>query len=147
MSADLLGLATRSFSLLIWRSGRPDHGYQPTPQHESPAQVGKTKHVPASGNSGDRDSGDAATVGNFLGDLVQPWATNRNAPWVTLVARYSVIIFGALTALEVLRIGHASTRIFEFNVGAFAVALAIAFGVGGIETSRKLWGKYQSPRD
>jgi small-conductance mechanosensitive channel len=89
----------------------------------------------------------AAAVGNFLGDLVQPWATNRNAPWVALVARYSVIIFGALTALEVLGIGHVSTRIFEFTVGAFAVALANAFGVGGIETGRKWWGNYLSPRD
>jgi small-conductance mechanosensitive channel len=87
----------------------------------------------------------AAAVGNFLGDLVQPWATSRNAPWVALVARYSVIIFGALTSLEVLGVGRVSTRIFEFTFGAFAVAFAIAFGVGGIETARKWWGKYLTP--
>ncbi|HKZ29055.1 MAG TPA: hypothetical protein VJ482_05380 [Acidimicrobiia bacterium] len=89
----------------------------------------------------------AAAVGNFLGDLVQPWATSRNAPWVAMVARYSVIIFGALTSLEVLGVGRVSTRIFEFTFGAFAVAFAIAFGVGGIETARKWWGKYLTPGD
>jgi len=30
----------------------------------------------------------AAAVGNFLGDLVQPWATNRNAPWVALAQAF-----------------------------------------------------------
>lgn len=89
----------------------------------------------------------AAAIGNFLGDLVQPWATSRNAPWVALVARYAVIIFGALTALEVLGIGRVSTRVFEFTFGAAAVAFAVAFGVGGIETARKWWGKYLAPRD
>jgi hypothetical protein len=65
---------------------------------------------------------------------------------VAVVARYAVIIFGALTALEILGIGQVSTRIFEFTVGAFAVAFAVAFGVGGIETARKWWGKYLAPR-
>ncbi|MDR9451571.1 MAG: hypothetical protein RI637_10180 [Acidimicrobiia bacterium] len=89
----------------------------------------------------------AAAVGNFLGELVQPWATSRNAPWVALVARYSVIIFGALTALDILGVGRVSTRIFEFTFGAFAVAFAVAFGVGGIEAARKWWGKYLTPRN
>ncbi len=78
----------------------------------------------------------AAAIGNFLGDPVQPWDTSRNVPWVAMVARYAVIIFGALTALKILGIGRVSTRIFEFTFGAFAVAFAVAFGVGGIETAR-----------
>lgn len=89
----------------------------------------------------------AAAVGNFLGDLVQPWATTRNVPWVALVARYAVIIFGVVTALDVLGIGTISNRIVEFTVGAFAVAFAVAFGVGGIETARRWWGKYLAPRN
>jgi hypothetical protein len=89
----------------------------------------------------------ASAIGNFLGDLVQPWATSRNVPWVAMVARYAVIIFGALTALNILGIGTVSTRIFEFTFGAFAVAFAVAFGVGGIETARKWWAKYLTPRN
>ncbi len=89
----------------------------------------------------------AAAVGNFLGDLVQPWATSRNAPWVALVARYAVIIFGVITALDVLGIGTISNRVFEFTFGAFAVAFAVAFGVGGIETAKRWWSRYLAPRD
>ena len=88
----------------------------------------------------------AAAIGNFLGDLVQPWATTRNAPWVAIVARYAVIIFGALTALEILGIRpgqHPHLRVHLRRL--FAVAFAVAFGVGGIETARKWWAKLPDP--
>lgn len=88
-----------------------------------------------------------AAFGNFLGDLVAPWATQRNVPWVTLVARYAVIIFGVITALDVLGVGEVTTRIYEFTLGALAVAFAVSFGVGGIDTAKKWWAKYLSPSD
>ena len=67
--------------------------------------------------------------------------------WIAEAARYAVLIFGALTALNVIGVGTISTQVFQFTIGAFAVAFAIAFGVGGIETARKWWERKLAPRD
>jgi cellobiose-specific phosphotransferase system component IIC len=88
----------------------------------------------------------AVAIGNFLGDLVKPWGETRNIPWLHYAARFALVIFGIVTGLEVLGIGYAARRILEFTLGAAAVAFAISFGIGGIDTAKKWWAKYLTPR-
>ena len=87
----------------------------------------------------------AVAIGNFLGDMVKPWGETRNVPWLHYATRFALVIFGIVTAMEVLEIGYAARRVLEFSLGAAAVAFAISFGIGGIDTAKKWWGKYLTP--
>ncbi len=89
----------------------------------------------------------AAAIGGFVGDLLRPWGENKQMEWIPSVARIAFVVFGVLTALDILGIGAITTRIYEFGLGAVAVALAIAFGVGGIDTAKLWWAKYLAPSD
>jgi TRAP-type C4-dicarboxylate transport system permease small subunit len=57
-----------------------------------------------------------------------------------------VIVFGVLFALDLLEVTFAEdiTKIFTASL---AIAFAIAFGVGGIDTAKKWWAKYLTPKD
>ena len=89
----------------------------------------------------------AAAIGGFVGDLLRPWGENKQMEWIPSVARVAFVVFGVLTALDILGIGAITTRIYEIGLGAIAVALAIAFGVGGIDTAKLWWAKYLAPSD
>lgn len=87
----------------------------------------------------------AAAIGGFIADLLRPWGEAKEMEWVPTVARVALVVFGVLTALDVIGIGAITTRIYEFGLGAVAVATAIAFGVGGIDTAKLWWQKYLTP--
>lgn len=89
----------------------------------------------------------AAAIGGFIADLLRPWGESKDMEWAPNVARVALVVFGVLTALDILGIGAITTRIYEFAFGAIAVAAAIAFGVGGIDTAKLWWAKYLTPRD
>jgi len=88
----------------------------------------------------------AAAVANWVAGLVKPFADSSGVPWLTWVVHIAVIIFGVLFALDILNISFA-TNITLILIAAGGVAFAIAFGVGGIDTAKKWWEKYLSPKD
>ncbi len=89
----------------------------------------------------------AGWVGAFLADLVRPWAQQRQMGWIAEAAKYAVLVFGVLTALNVIGVGEISTLTFQIAFGAIGVAFAIAFGVGGIDTAKRWWAKRLAPRE
>jgi hypothetical protein len=64
---------------------------------------------------------------------------------LTWVVHVGVIVFGLLFALEVVNVDFAAD-IVTIVVGSTTIALAIAFGVGGIDAGKKWWAKYGSPK-
>ena len=87
----------------------------------------------------------AAAVGSFVADLVRPFADDRNVAWLPTAVRVFILLFGVLAALDLLEIRFAED-IVKIVTAAAGVALAIAFGVGGIDTAKQWWAKYASPR-
>lgn len=88
----------------------------------------------------------ASAVASFVSDLVRPFAEQRNVGWLTTAVRVFILLFGVLAALDLLDIRFAED-IVKIVTAAVGVALAIAFGVGGIDTAKQWWAKYASPRD
>jgi hypothetical protein len=61
------------------------------------------------------------------------------------IARYAIIGFAALIALEQLQIAPALLNIlFTAIVGALALAFALAFGLGGRETAQRLLSRTET---
>lgn len=89
----------------------------------------------------------AAAIGSFLADLVRPWAETHNNTWVPRAVRWGVIVFALLTAFDLVGIGQVSEDVRRAVLLASGVAFAVAFGVGGIDTAKKWWAKYLSPRE
>lgn len=87
-----------------------------------------------------------AAAGNWAAGLVKPFAEEQNIPWLTYVVQVGVIIFGLLFAMEVVRVDFASD-IITIVIGSATIAIAIAFGVGGIDAGKKWWAKYGTPKD
>ncbi|MBT8213157.1 MAG: hypothetical protein KJN71_08425 [Acidimicrobiia bacterium] len=87
----------------------------------------------------------AAAVGSFVADLVRPFAEQRNLGWLTTAVRVFILLFGVLAALDLLEIRFAED-IVKIVTAAAGVALAIAFGIGGIDTAKQWWARYASPR-
>lgn len=82
----------------------------------------------------------AGALGAFLADLVRPWAEQRGVGWLAPVARWAVIVFAVVAAFNTLNLAETVVNtVFIALVSAAAVALAIAFGVGGIDTARDYW--------
>jgi hypothetical protein len=72
-------------------------------------------------------------------------AGSRNPNLFANLARYAIIAFVAIVALEQLGIATALLNIlFTAVIGAAALAAAIAFGLGGQETARKYLGRMDS---
>ncbi len=88
----------------------------------------------------------AAAIGSFLADLVRPWAETHNNTWVPTAVRWGVIVFALLTAFDLVGIGQVSEDVRRAVLLAAGVAFAVAFGVGGIDTAKKWWAKYLSPK-
>ncbi len=88
----------------------------------------------------------AALVADFVASLVQPWAERKGFGWVDNAIRIGIIVFGLLTALDYLGIGVITNTLFTVVSGAAGLVVAIAFGVGGIDTAKRWWEKYAAPR-
>ena len=78
----------------------------------------------------------------FVADIVRGATTNRtnigNPNVYANIARYAILGFVALIALEQLQIAPALLNIlFTAIVGAMALALALAFGLGGRESAQR----------
>lgn len=87
----------------------------------------------------------AAAVGRFVAGLIEPWSTSNGVTWLPWLTRIGFILFGLVTALEILEIGFFVNALTTAIMGGIGIAFAIAFGVGGIDTARKWWAKYLSP--
>lgn len=87
----------------------------------------------------------AAAVGSFVAELVQPFAEQKQVGWLPSVVKVVILLAGALAALDLLEITFAED-IVKIATAAVGVALAIAFGVGGIDTAKRWWARYLSPR-
>lgn len=86
----------------------------------------------------------AAAVATWVSELIRPYATTRNVSWLPGIVRIGIILFGALAALDILNITFADNLVRIVTAGA-VLALAIAFGVGGIDTAKKWWERYLQP--
>ena len=89
----------------------------------------------------------ASAVGRFLADLSRPWAEAHNYGWLPTLIHWGFVIFGIFTAFDLVGVGSVSEDVRRALLLAVGVAFAVAFGVGGIDTARKWWGKYLTPRD
>ncbi len=88
----------------------------------------------------------AAAAGSWAAGLVKPFADEQNVPWLTYVVHVGVILFGLLFAMDLLRVTFAED-VVKIVIASTTIALAIAFGVGGIDAAKKWWAKYGSPSD
>jgi hypothetical protein len=86
----------------------------------------------------------SAAVANWTADLIRPFAADRGVAWLAWVAQVAIIVFGVLFALDLLEIDFAA-QLVSLVVAAFGIALAIAFGVGGIDAAKQWWAKYGTP--
>ncbi|MFV1961731.1 MAG: hypothetical protein ACC658_07835 [Acidimicrobiia bacterium] len=88
----------------------------------------------------------AAAAGSWTAGLVKPFADQQNVPWLTYVVQIGVILFGLLFAMDIMEVTFAEDVVM-IVIGSATIALAIAFGVGGIDAAKKWWAKYGSPSD
>ena len=89
----------------------------------------------------------AAAIGRFAGDLVRPWAERQNMNWVPSAIMIGLVVFGAITALDMLGIGIVTNTVLTAVLATTGLALAVSFGVGGIDTAKLWWAKYASPKN
>ena len=89
-----------------------------------------------------------ALAGTVVADLVRGATASAkigNPNLFANIARYAIIGFAALIALEQLQIAPALlNELFGAIVAAVAIAFALAFGLGGQETARKLLNRGES---
>ena len=86
----------------------------------------------------------SASIGNWAANLVAPFAEDKNVSWLTGVVRIGIVLFGALFALDLLEVTFAED-IVKLLVAAAGIALAIAFGVGGIDAGKQWWARHGTP--
>jgi hypothetical protein len=86
----------------------------------------------------------AAAVASWTADLVRPFAVDKGVPWLTWLIQVSVIVFGLLFAMDLLDVNFAED-VVKIVVFAASIGLAIAFGVGGIDSAKKWWALYGTP--
>lgn len=84
----------------------------------------------------------------FVADLIRGAAASTrigNANVFAAIARYAILGFAALVALEQLQIAPALIQIlFTAIVGSAAIALGLAFGLGGRESAQRLLARGES---
>src|SRR5438094_562067 len=89
-----------------------------------------------------------ALAGTVLGDLVRGATASArigNPNLFANIARFAIIGFAALIALEQLQIAPALlNELFGAIVAAAAIAFGLAFGLGGQETARKWLNRGES---
>lgn len=88
----------------------------------------------------------AAAVASWTAALVKPFADANGIPWLGWVVHIGIIVFGVLFALDLLGISFAADVTLILS-GSIGIALAISFGVGGIDAAKLWWKKYGSPKD
>lgn len=89
----------------------------------------------------------AAAIGRFAGGVVRPWAERQNMNWIPSAIMVGLVVFGAITALDMLGIGIVTNTVLTAVLATVGLALAISFGVGGIDTAKLWWAKYASPKN
>jgi len=87
----------------------------------------------------------SAAVGSWAAGLVKPFADEQNVGWLTWLVHVGVIVFGLLFAMEIVNVSFAG-EIVAIIIGSATIALAIAFGVGGIDAGKQWWAKYGTPK-
>jgi len=88
----------------------------------------------------------AAAIGRFVADLVRPWGERQRMTWVPTAIQVGLVVFGVVTALDLLGIGIVTNTVLTAVLSTGGLILAIAFGVGGIDTAKLWWAKYASPK-
>lgn len=88
----------------------------------------------------------AAAIGRFVADLVRPWGERQRMTWVPTAIQVGLIVFGVVTALDLLGIGIVTNTVLTAVLGTAGLVVAIAFGVGGIDTAKLWWAKYGAPK-
>ncbi|HLJ36747.1 MAG TPA: hypothetical protein VKU38_24025 [Ktedonobacteraceae bacterium] len=87
-------------------------------------------------------------LATFISDIVRGATASANvgSPRVFAgIARWAIIGFAALIALEQLQIAPALMNIlFTAIIGAMAIAFGLAFGLGGQETARRLLARSEN---
>ena len=86
----------------------------------------------------------AAAVANWTRELVKPFADSNNLGWLAGVVYLAVLVVGILFALDIVEVTFAED-VVKILISAFAVALAVAFGVGGIDSAKLWWREYGTP--
>jgi len=86
-----------------------------------------------------------AAAGSWAAGLVRPFAEAKNVGWLTWLVHIGTIVFGLLFAMDIVDVGFAA-EIVTILIGSATLALAIAFGVGGIDAGKKWWAKYGTPK-
>jgi Mechanosensitive ion channel, conserved TM helix len=83
-----------------------------------------------------------ALLAQFIGTLVFTYLSNvgvSGAAAIAAIARWAVIVFVLAISLEQLKIGgHILVSAFQIAFGAFCLALALAFGLGGREWAARI---------
>lgn len=84
----------------------------------------------------------AAAIGSFVADVSAPWAEAQGVAWVSKAARWTFIVVGGFAALNTLGVASDIVNtLFIAVVATTGVAMAIAFGVGGIKPAEEYWRK------
>jgi hypothetical protein len=83
-----------------------------------------------------------ALLAQFIGTLVFTYLSNvgvSGASAISAIARWAVIVFVLAVSLEQLKIGgQILVSAFQIAFGAFCLALALAFGIGGREWAARV---------
>lgn len=93
----------------------------------------------------------AGAVANWAANVVRPFAESREMPWIATAVRWGIIVVGALAAFDTLNfapgvIENLQTTLLQWLPLSVLVALAVAFGIGGIDTAKKWWARME-PKD
>ena len=90
----------------------------------------------------------SAAIGAFLAEVSTPWSRDHSLGWLPETARWMVIGFGALAALNTLNIAEEIVNtLFIGVVATVGVTLSISFGIGGIPVAREWWRRVLPNRD
>jgi hypothetical protein len=94
-----------------------------------------------------------AYFGRFVGRAVMVYCRNIGMPDATLLGRlttYAVVVFVFVIALDQLGLGDIIRQAFLIILGAVALALALAFGLGGQKRAAQFldrWSRTHEPVD
>ena len=86
----------------------------------------------------------AAAAAHWTKELVAPFAESRGLGWLDNLVYIAILVLGVVFALDIVNISFAE-EVLQIVIAAFAVAFAVAFGVGGIDTAKLWWRKYATP--
>ena len=91
-----------------------------------------------------------AYLARFVGAAVATYCKNISLPDATLLGRlafWAILVFVVLVALDQLGLGDIIRQSFLIILGAVALALALAFGIGGQKRAAELLERWSRQRD